>query len=152
TSLLLATATLLFVSIESTILAGSATWDSNPGTGDWNTNSNWTPATGFPNGALDVATFGMSNTTSVGISANTTVAGITFNGLSSFTITVAPTFALTVQGTGMTNSSGLGQNFVLAQNATSNGSFIFFEGATSTAGAGGTSGITYTLVGGAGTS
>jgi hypothetical protein len=34
---------------------GSATWKLNPGSGDWNTASNWMPAT-VPNGPSDVAT------------------------------------------------------------------------------------------------
>ena len=57
--------------------AGSATWDLNPGSGDWNTAANWTPMT-VPNGPADIATFALSNTTSVSISANTEVNGITF--------------------------------------------------------------------------
>src|SRR6266702_6821498 len=36
-----------------TAFAGSATWELNPGSGDWNTDANWTPATGYPNGSAD---------------------------------------------------------------------------------------------------
>ena len=36
--------------------AGSATWNSNPVSNDWNTAANWTPAT-VPNGPEDIATF-----------------------------------------------------------------------------------------------
>ena len=57
--------------------AGSATWDLNPGSGDWNTAANWTPMT-VPNGPADIATFAVSNTTNVSISANAEVNGITF--------------------------------------------------------------------------
>src|SRR5438477_655431 len=57
--------------------AGSATWGLNPGSGDWNAAANWTPAT-VPNGSADTATFSLSNTTDVSISANTQVNGITF--------------------------------------------------------------------------
>ena len=67
--------------------AGSATWNLNPGSGDWNTATNWTPAT-VPNGVNDVATFAASNTTDVTVSLETSVNGITFDpGASPFTIT-----------------------------------------------------------------
>src|SRR6266850_2017011 len=89
--------------------ASSATWDLNPGSGDWNTAANWTPAT-VPNGSADTATFAVSNTTAISISANTTVDGITFApGASSFTITASPFFALTISGVGITNNSGTTQ-------------------------------------------
>ena len=57
--------------------AGSAQWNLNPTSGDWNTAANWTPMT-VPNGPADIATFGLSNTTYVSISANTEVNAITF--------------------------------------------------------------------------
>ena len=57
--------------------ASSATWDLNPGSGDWNTAANWTPMT-VPNGPADIATFALSNTTNVSISANTEVNATTF--------------------------------------------------------------------------
>src|ERR1700756_1638860 len=103
---------LLWLSVSGSSFAGSATWNLSPGTGDWDTNANWTPNTGFPNGASDTATFATSNTTGVSISANTTVAGITFNsGASAFTITVNPVESLTIQGTGIANNSSVVQNF-----------------------------------------
>ena len=52
------------------VYADSATWSMNPTTGDWNVAANWTPAT-VPNGVSDIATFGMSNTTHVSLSAMT---------------------------------------------------------------------------------
>src|SRR4029077_10674858 len=57
--------------------AGSATWDLHPGSGDWNTAGNWTPPT-VPNASTDTATFGLSNTPNVSISANTEVNDIAF--------------------------------------------------------------------------
>src|SRR5450432_3052174 len=67
----------------------SATWDLNPGT-DWNTATNWTPVT-VPNGPSDTATFDVSNTTAVSISAPTQVDGILFTpAASAFTITIMP--------------------------------------------------------------
>src|SRR5262249_2932023 len=47
--------------------ADSATWNLNPVDNDWNHPANWTPAT-VPNGPSDVATFGISNETSVRVS------------------------------------------------------------------------------------
>ncbi len=44
--------------------AGSATWDLNPTSGDWNTAANWTPMT-VPNGPADIATFALSELTTV---------------------------------------------------------------------------------------
>ena len=70
-------AALLFLAAQRPSLAGSATWNQNPTSGDWNTAANWTPAT-VPNGSADTATFSLSNTTDVSISANTQVNGITF--------------------------------------------------------------------------
>ena len=43
---------------------GSATWDLNPGSGNWGNPANWTPMT-VPNGPSDTATFGNSNSLSV---------------------------------------------------------------------------------------
>lgn len=100
--------------------AGSATWSSTPGTGDWNTAGNWTPTT-VPNGAGDTATFATSSQTAVSISADTTVNGIAFPaGADAFSITVLPAGAccgfgniLTVSGSGISNESGRDQRFVL---------------------------------------
>ena len=82
--------------------AGSATWDLNPGSGDWNTAMNWTPAT-VPNRSGDTATFDLSNTTNVSISANTQVSGImsTPAATNSYGITASVELTLTVSGTGL---------------------------------------------------
>jgi hypothetical protein len=105
--------------------AGSAEWDLNPGSGDWNTAANWTPMM-IPNGSADTATFALSNTTAVSISANTEVNGITFTAAATnpYTITVNPNLTLTISGTGITNNSGITQNFVTAVNGASNGGQI----------------------------
>src|SRR4029434_10927754 len=58
--------------------AGSATWNLNPVTGDWNTAANWTPAT-VPDGPDDVATFSLSNETLVSIPAVTELNSIVFS-------------------------------------------------------------------------
>jgi autotransporter-associated beta strand protein len=113
--------------------AGSATWDLNPGSGDWNTAANWTPMT-VPNASTDTATFALSNTTAISISANTEVNGITFTpAASAYTITVNPNLTLTISGTGITNNSGATQNFVTAAAVDFSGSagtIVFSNSAT----------------------
>ena len=93
----------------------SAQWDLDPISGDWNTAANWTPMA-VPNGPADIATFGLSNTTDVSISANTEVNGITFTSAATnpYTITASPGLTLTISGVGITNNSGVTQNFVTA--------------------------------------
>ena len=102
------------IGVSNSVRAGGTTWDLNPGSGDWNTATNWTPAT-VPNGSADTATFAVSNTTAISISANTIVDGITFApGASSFRITAGSGLTLTLTGVGITNDSGTTQNFVAA--------------------------------------
>src|SRR5262245_34174020 len=106
---------LFAVAAVSSAHAGSATWNLNPGTSDWHTATNWTPAT-VPDGPSDVATFGTSNQTAISVMAATTVDGIVFDsGASNYTITVGAsagsTFALILSGAGVTNNSGVVQNF-----------------------------------------
>ena len=114
--------------------AGSATWDLNPTSGDWNTATNWTPAT-VPKGRQTQRHLRFSNTTAISTSANTTVDGITFaSGASSFTITASPGFILTISGVGITNNSGVAQNFVGAI-SNSNAVRLLFNG-SATAGSG----------------
>jgi autotransporter-associated beta strand protein len=93
--------------------AGSATWNSNPTSGDWNTAANWTPAT-VPNSPSDTATFAASDQTAVSLSATfDEVGGIIFNsGASAFTITAQAGEALSISGRGISNDSGITQNFV----------------------------------------
>jgi autotransporter-associated beta strand protein len=92
--------------------AGSATWNLNPTSGDWNTATNWTPNT-VPNGLDDIATFGFSNQTAITVSTfGTEVNELIFNpAASAFTISSGPNF--TISGIGITNNSGLAQNFVV---------------------------------------
>jgi autotransporter-associated beta strand protein len=97
-------------SAVSTILAGSATWDLNATSGDWNTAANWTPMT-VPNGQADIATFGLSNTTNVSISASTEVNEIVFTAAATnpYFIDIRGDDGLTLTGTGITNNSGITQ-------------------------------------------
>src|SRR5438876_3821713 len=121
----LATVTLFLLSAQSSF-AGSATWLASPAAGDWNTAGNWT-AGGPPNGSADTATFASSNITGVSNSLDTEVNGIVFNASgSAFTITSSPLFALTISGVGITNNSGITQNFVVAVDGASNAGPIFF--------------------------
>ena len=96
--------------------AGSATWDLNPTSNDWNAPANWTPDT-VPNGPLDTATFDVSTTTSISLTANTEVNSIAFEaGASPFVISVlgqgtSPS-TLTISGVGVVNNSGITQRLV----------------------------------------
>src|SRR5678816_3795380 len=90
--------------------AGSAQWNLNPASGDWNTAANWTPMT-VPNGPADIATFALSNITDVSISEDTEVNGITFTSAATnpYSIMVSSGLTLTLSGTGITNNSGIAQ-------------------------------------------
>ena len=112
--------------------AGSATWNLNAVSGDWNDPANWTPNT-VPNSPTDVATFASSNTTTVSLSAATEVGGVVFNpGASAFTIIAKGAVSLSFEGAGVTNNSGLTQNFVAQPNdaGTEAGAFLFSGSAT----------------------
>jgi hypothetical protein len=61
--------------VPSVTYAISAQWDLDPISGDWSTAANWTPNR-VPNGPSDIATFGLSHTSDVSISANTEVNSI----------------------------------------------------------------------------
>src|SRR5262245_16269811 len=117
--------------------AGSATWNLNPTTGDWNTAVNWTPAT-VPNGPTDVATFAGSSVTGLRFSAvMTEVAEIVFSpGASSFNITADPEpvstgVTLTISGPGISNNSGVTQNLTVAPSVGGNSGIIEFVNAAS---------------------
>src|SRR5213078_776390 len=85
----------------------SAQWDLNPISGDWNTPVNWTPDT-VPNGPNDIATFGLSNTTNISLSADTEVDSIIFTPAATnpYSITVSSGVTLTLSGLGISNNSG----------------------------------------------
>ena len=82
------------------VQAGSATWDLDPATANWNNATNWTPET-VPNGPSDVATFSVSNRTDVSIAASVEVSEIDFTaGASAFNISAPPGVTLTISGAG----------------------------------------------------
>jgi autotransporter-associated beta strand protein len=137
---LLAAAAALFLSLT-TVSAGSATWLVSPGTGDWNTAANWMPAT-IPNGPADIATFGISDITSILITSDNNfndlgeVSEIRFNaGASPFTITIVEEpgefiIIRTISGAGVVNNSGIIQNFVANSAYWGHGQFLFTNNAT----------------------
>ena len=95
-----------------TAYGGSATWLASPATRDWNTAANWTVG-GPPNGSADTATFDVSTITRVSISKETEVKEVVFHpGASAFA--VKTTLLLEISGVGITNNSGIMQNFVAA--------------------------------------
>jgi autotransporter-associated beta strand protein len=114
--------------------AGSATWNLNPTTGDWNTATNWTPAT-VPNSVTDIATFSASNTTSVLSSTNIDLASLIFAaGAPPYTIATARSHAsLTFWKEGIRNDSGIQQIFtgIFSFNGTSSaGDNLTYDGGT----------------------
>jgi hypothetical protein len=133
--------TLLLVLLSvSTSVAGSAVWNLNPISGDWNTAANWTPMTvpngTFPFGPFDIATFAQSNITAVSLSDETNVNSIVFvPTASAFTISTESQ-RLRLEGAGILNTSGTAQNIVAGRPF---GVIGFFN----TASAGGN--VTYTV-------
>lgn len=81
--------------------AQDATWLAAPGSGDFNTASNWTP----PQVPTGTAFFGASNVTDLLFSADTTIGGFTFNaGASNYTFTNG--VILTFNGAGIVINGG----------------------------------------------
>jgi autotransporter-associated beta strand protein len=102
----------LWLGALSAVYADSATWTMNPMSGDWNTAANWTPNT-VPNGPNDTATFAISNSPTIRLSAATDVKEIVFaSGAGAFSITATTQAGLTFSGAGVINDSGTTQNFV----------------------------------------
>ncbi len=115
------TKVLIFLILNSTFIldarAGSATWNLNPTSGDWNTPGNWTPNT-VPNGPADVATFADSGQETVSLSTSVVVDSVTFSAdASAYVINAFPVMTLEVSGSGIVNNSGVTQTFIA--NATS---------------------------------
>jgi autotransporter-associated beta strand protein len=114
-------------------LAGNATWNLDPISGDWNTTANWTPET-VP-GVGDIATFATSNTTDISVSVYTAVGGISFAaGASPFTFTAPPNYVIEIQNRGISNNSAAVQTFIGTVDDEGNAGAIAFTFSTSTAG------------------
>lgn len=106
---------LLFLVLSARLAtAQTASWNFNPGSGDWNTASNWSTVTTFPNGSGDTANFSATVSGLITISADTEVNGMHFGPTSSsYTFTVAPT-GITLNLTGAGIDAGNAQAFVTA--------------------------------------
>jgi autotransporter-associated beta strand protein len=119
--------------LPTVMYAISPQWDLDPISDDWNTAANWT-ANVVPNGPADIATFGLSHTTNISISAHTEVNGINFTSAATnpYTFTCGPGLSLSLSGTGITNDSGIMQNFVVAAGGPglAGGAIFFFNTAT----------------------
>lgn len=123
-------AALLFSAAQRPSLAGSATWATNPASGDWNTATNWMPQT-VPNSTTDVATFGRSSLTNLSI-ADTTINldRLIFNsGAPLYTLTsnIAGFF---LNGAGIVNNSGSVQSFAFPEDGNFGGGIFFFNSST----------------------
>ena len=98
----------------SVVYATDYTWNGGA-SGEWTTPSNWTPSTGYPNGADDTAAFTPSAATAVTIGSAVTVQGITVGGTSALTITGE---AITLGSDGITSTStaavGISNNLAIA--------------------------------------
>ena len=115
---------IISLSALGTVHAGSATWNANAVDNNWNNPANWTPAT-VPNGPNDVATFGGSNITALIVRTPIEVNSIVFDsGASPFKINPNG-HLITISGSGVVNSSGITQNFVI--NTATTG-FVYFKG------------------------
>src|SRR5262245_16274289 len=92
--------------------AQDATWSTTPGSGDFNTAANWTPAT-VPTGT---AFFGPSTITSLSfaLGATNTLSGFTFNvGAPAYSFSLATSSSLTVTGAGIVNNPSNAPSFFL---------------------------------------
>ena len=82
--------------------AQNATWLLNPGSGDFNTAGNWSPAI-VP---VDTATFGASNTTTITVSSNANVGTLDFlAGAPAYFFNISPSRELFINGAGIVNNS-----------------------------------------------
>jgi hypothetical protein len=102
---------ILSLALAMNAYAGSATWNLNPATNDWNTATNWTPAT-VPNSPTDIATLDASNTTSILSSADVDLASLIFTAdAPSYSIATDRKRTLTFWDEGVRNDSGVQQTF-----------------------------------------
>jgi hypothetical protein len=110
-----------FLAALGTTHAQDATWDTNPGSSDWNTNTNWTPQA-VPTGT---ATFGLSSQTSITFSGPPTSVGtIQFNpGALAYSLVISHNFELT--GLGIVNNSSNVPTFAVV------GGIVFFRNMSS---------------------
>ena len=106
--------------------AEDAAWNLNPGSGDWNTVTNWTPNS-VP-GDEDTATFNTSTITGITFSHDSGVLELLFNpGASAFTFRIDNSYSFSLNFVGVVNNSGVTQNFVVSGLSTA---LIFNAGAS----------------------
>jgi autotransporter-associated beta strand protein len=86
--------------------AQNATWLLNPTSGDWNTASNWNPAT-VPSGT---ASFGASNITSVALGTSSISSILFKSGAPAYSFTGSGVF--TINGAGIVNNSAFAPTFI----------------------------------------
>jgi autotransporter-associated beta strand protein len=104
---------LVFALTNQSTEAGSATWNASPTDSNWNTTSNWTPAT-VPNGPTDIATFDVSSVTHVNLRSSIVLDSMIFDeGASSYTINTGSQATLTLSGAGLVNNSGVTQTLFI---------------------------------------
>jgi autotransporter-associated beta strand protein len=143
------------------VFAGSATWNFNPISGNWNNAANWTPAT-VPNGPADTATFVTTRQNLVTTTQPTEVNSIVFSsGATGFLIKSGAGAPLTISGTGAVNNSGITQLFsspagplpIFFTNSASAGELTTFNntGAEVSGGSGGLTQFSGTASAGSGT-
>ena len=125
---------LLLLSARNVAFAGSATWRHSPPQRQWQVATSWTPET-VPNGPNDTATFAVSISDPSIFGVDIEVNGIVFDpGASDFTINVVPNTqqaaSLTFSGAGITNNSGITQDFTLYTDGYTNGTISFTNSAT----------------------
>jgi autotransporter-associated beta strand protein len=107
----------LFLLVTTSIRAPAVDgiWLPDPGSGDWNTGTNWSTSPLAPVNPSDTATFNTSATTSLTLSANVAVESITFNPrASSFTIDTNG-HELDLGGAGIVDNSGTTQTILNSQ-------------------------------------
>src|SRR5438477_4813729 len=126
----LVAAALLFLAAQRHSVAGSATWATNPTSGDWNTAANWTPNT-VPNGTTDIATFGASNLTSISSqSTDIDLDSLVFNsGAPPYTITLHIS-GYFFSGAGIVNNSASMQSFFFPEDGDFAGGIFFNNSST----------------------
>jgi autotransporter-associated beta strand protein len=106
----------------SAALAQDATWITTPGSGDFNTATNWSPGT-VPFGT---ATFGNSSITTLTFSGSRNIDGFTFNsGAPGYTFNLTSGFTLHFHTDGIINNSANAPTFNV-----SNSPLIFDDGST----------------------
>jgi autotransporter-associated beta strand protein len=100
---LIALVGLMALAANSSPRAQNATWLATPGSGNFNTGANWSPAI-VPTG---VASFNASSITALSLSSSTTIGGFTLNaGASSYVFALSFPRVLTFTGAGITINGG----------------------------------------------